>query len=721
MIVLFKNFLKQRTYGGIPAMRSIRMMVVLIAIPFTLFGQQLPESVREILTLQDQRSLGGGKLTSYLSNPDTQLRFRALIALANIQDTSTSGSIASLLNDPESRVRAAAAFAIGQTGPSRLQDSLLSHLRIERDTTVLDRILEALGKIGSESAMDALTEYKSPGGNAYVSASQVLSVGRFALRGFKNEQSIWFCFEQLSSSSPDVRWKALFSLWRAAPHGLIDIEIAKRESLLTVIARDRNIDVRINLVTLLGRSKSSIAAELVQWMQADDRANPNWAVEVQLVRAIASFGVAAPEKLDDLIEYLGSSNDHVKITALQSFSGVSRQTVEASVDTARLRPVLIRLANTKSSSAELVRGEAIIALAKIFPEEFARKNFMGEKDLTTREKTKVIEALSYIPSGRSLSSTLFELDDANVRVAMAAWDFVRRFLTPSTLDKMRSNNQEWGDARSMLYRKTLNALKRKDMAITHLVSNALADTAYFGMFREVNLADSLILALKDAYGLLASPDDVEAMQAVAAAMGSIKDSRFVPSLEKALNDPDKTVATTASAALRQITGNDYSSKIPQSTKALHVDYDWPTLESLSPASRAIIKTNKGIITLQLLRDDAPFTVLNFVKLVRKNFYKGLSFHRVVPDFVIQGGDPRGDGWGGPGFAIRSEFSFAPFARGAAGIASAGKDTEGCQFFITHQPTPHLDGRYTVFARVVDGQDVVDRIQIGDTIEQIMIE
>jgi peptidylprolyl isomerase len=715
------TLLKRRTYEGIPVMRSIRILFAMVAIPVLLLGQKLSDPEREILTLQDQRSLGGGKLVTYLANPDPHLRVRALIAMANIQDTSTSASMASLLNDPESRVRAAAAFALGQTGPTRFQDSLLNRLSVESDSTVQCRILEALGKIGNESDLDAVTEYKSVGENACVSAGQALSVARFALRGFKNEQSIWFCFEKLSNSSPEVRWKALFALWRSAPHGLIEIEIAKRDSLLAVVAKDPNLDVRINLVTLLGRSRSTYAAELVQSMQADDRANPNWEVEVQLVRAIAAFAAFAPEKMNDLMEYLASPNDHVKIATLQALSGLTKQTVEASADTASLRQEILRLATTKNPSAELVRGEAIVALAKLFPDEFSHKNFMGEKDLTIREKTKIIEALSYIPSGRSLSITLFALDDANVRVAMAAWDFIRRFLTTSTLDKMRSNNQEWGDARSILYRKTLNALKRKDMAITQLVSNALADTAYFGMFREANLADSLILALRDAYALLASPDDVEAMQAAAGAMGSIKDPRFVAMLEKALNDPDKTVATTAAVALRQITGTDYSSKIPQSTKAVHFDYDWSALESLSPTAKAVIKTNKGTVTLQLLKDDAPFTVLTFVKLVWKNFYNGLSFHRVVPNFVIQGGDPRGDGWGGPGFAIRSEFSFAPFARGAVGIASAGKDTEGCQFFITHQPAPNLDGRYTVFALVMTGQDVVDRIQIGDTIERITIE
>jgi cyclophilin family peptidyl-prolyl cis-trans isomerase len=132
-------------------------------------------------------------------------------------------------------------------------------------------------------------------------------------------------------------------------------------------------------------------------------------------------------------------------------------------------------------------------------------------------------------------------------------------------------------------------------------------------------------------------------------------------------------------------------------------------------------TNKGLIKLQLSKEDAPFTVLSFVKLVRKGFYKGLTFHRVIANFVVQGGDPRGDGWGGPGYAIRSEFSLVNFERGMVGIASAGKDTEGCQFFITHSPAPHLDGRYTIFAKVVEGQDVVDRIQVGDTITDISLE
>jgi cyclophilin family peptidyl-prolyl cis-trans isomerase len=144
------------------------------------------------------------------------------------------------------------------------------------------------------------------------------------------------------------------------------------------------------------------------------------------------------------------------------------------------------------------------------------------------------------------------------------------------------------------------------------------------------------------------------------------------------------------------------------------------LESIKPQQRVRIVTHRGELTLELMKEQAPFTVLNFVKLIKKGFYNGLYFHRVVPDFVVQGGDPRGDGWGGPGYTMRTEISTANYERGSCGMASAGKDTEGSQFFITHVSTPHLDGRYTIFAKVVQGMEVVDRLQIGDSIQTIQL-
>jgi cyclophilin family peptidyl-prolyl cis-trans isomerase len=135
---------------------------------------------------------------------------------------------------------------------------------------------------------------------------------------------------------------------------------------------------------------------------------------------------------------------------------------------------------------------------------------------------------------------------------------------------------------------------------------------------------------------------------------------------------------------------------------------------------AIITTDRGTIRIALRGADAPLTVANFIELARRHYFDGLAFHRVVPNFVVQDGDPRGDGDGGPGYTIRDELNERPFLRGTVGMALSWKDTGGSQFFITHSPQPHLDARYTVFGRVVNGMDVVDRIQQGDTITRVRV-
>ena len=118
--------------------------------------------------------------------------------------------------------------------------------------------------------------------------------------------------------------------------------------------------------------------------------------------------------------------------------------------------------------------------------------------------------------------------------------------------------------------------------------------------------------------------------------------------------------------------------------------------------------------------ETPLTTSSFVDLARRGFYDGLTFHRVEPGFVIQGGCPRGDGNGGPGYTLRCEISQRPYGRGAVGMALSGKDTGGSQFFIVHSPQPHLDGGYTLFGQVVNGMEVVDKISPGDVIEHVEI-
>ena len=138
--------------------------------------------------------------------------------------------------------------------------------------------------------------------------------------------------------------------------------------------------------------------------------------------------------------------------------------------------------------------------------------------------------------------------------------------------------------------------------------------------------------------------------------------------------------------------------------------------------RATLTTSKGDIVLDLYAEHAPKTVNNFVVLSKDGFYDGLTFHRVIPNFMIQGGDPNGTGTGGPGYKFEDETKDNPLRHetGVISMANAGPNTNGSQFFITHAPQPHLDGRHTVFGKVTQGQDVVDAIQQGDTIESVSI-
>ena len=193
-------------------------------------------------------------------------------------------------------------------------------------------------------------------------------------------------------------------------------------------------------------------------------------------------------------------------------------------------------------------------------------------------------------------------------------------------------------------------------------------------------------------------------------------------LDIALSDKDWAVRVRAAALLRQVEpSSDAVTRIrPAPTRLTPEAYQAPGLTMPKVSTQAFIDTDRGTIQLELAVLDAPLMIDSFVALVKKGFFTNLTFHRVVPDFVIQGGDPRGDGEGGPGYTVRDEISQRPYLRGTVGIALDWADTGGSQFFITHSPQPHLDAKYTVIGRVIDGMDVVDRIQQNDVIRRIRV-
>jgi cyclophilin family peptidyl-prolyl cis-trans isomerase len=193
-------------------------------------------------------------------------------------------------------------------------------------------------------------------------------------------------------------------------------------------------------------------------------------------------------------------------------------------------------------------------------------------------------------------------------------------------------------------------------------------------------------------------------------------------LQEALSDQDWAVRLQAAASLNAIDAtSDASDSIrPAPTRLAASAYEAGVVVNPQVSTQVYLETDRGIIQIELAVLDAPLTVENFVALARQGFYDGVSVHRVVPDSVIQVGDPRGDGTGGPGFTIRDEINQRPFLRGAVGMVLDGSDTGGSQFFIPHSPQPHLDGRCTVFGRVLSGMEVVDQLEQWDVIRRVRI-
>jgi cyclophilin family peptidyl-prolyl cis-trans isomerase len=195
----------------------------------------------------------------------------------------------------------------------------------------------------------------------------------------------------------------------------------------------------------------------------------------------------------------------------------------------------------------------------------------------------------------------------------------------------------------------------------------------------------------------------------------------MPALRTALGDKDWAVRVRAAELLKKLDPSvDAIHAIRPAPAGRPINYETVSVADPPVSPRVYIETEKGTIEIELDVLDAPRTCENFVALARQGYFNGLTFHRVVADFVIQGGDPRGDGSGGPGYTIRDELNQESYSRGAVGMALAWKDTGGSQFFITHSPQPHLDAKYTVFGRVVAGMDVVDNITQWDVMKTVRV-
>jgi cyclophilin family peptidyl-prolyl cis-trans isomerase/HEAT repeat protein len=489
----------------------------------------------------------------------------------------------------------------------------------------------------------------------------------------------------------------MYALMRISTISKSHAEIMYEINNISQLYKDASPLTRMNLATLLGRLKTEeYCIEPLLRMADFDH---DWRVRVNAIKALSNFNLKGKDNVIKTFKRaFYDGNMHIALTALTSFSNVDLKDKDSSAIIKETFGWLRRMVENPDGAYKWqYQGQASITYAKLVGDE-AVDLLLRQKDLSPQLQANIIEALAQTGSTKAIPELFNYLENANAIIVTTALEGLQTLVTKNKNDEQLVDR--FNDA-------LIKALDSYDVTVLSSATSILRDS----LFLRTSSVEPLINTLSG----LRTPDDNEAMQEVINTLGKLKDDRAVDILKSQLQQPDRTLALAAASALESITGKNYSKEIANNLQPMYVDLDFSYLRSLTKNPTVTIETIKGDIKILLYPEKAPFTVMNFLKLAGKGFYRGMVFHRIVPNFVIQGGDPRGDGWGGPGYSIRSEFSDLTYDEGYVGMASSGKDTEGSQFFITQSPQPHLDGRYTIFGKVISGMDKVFQMQSDDRV------
>ncbi len=579
----------------------------------------------------------------------------------------------------------------------RAQDDLIANMA-KIEARVLPMPPWQWAKVNGQKDADVLRKLLPP-----------QSEGRF-LYGWRSHPSLHPLFRK-EAWEIVANIKSPSSLRKAAAYFIMRTATAKdRDALIGQIKKEDNDAIAGLMVRAIGRAGIPFTLDAIE-DQFDARDDLTF--RTRCLRAIPGIFLAedkgnpkdSKQQARRLIEKkfalrlilnaVKSGEQVLKRSALESLDRIaSKLNLEAN---GRQGLALFLYAVATEDPADTVRIVAMQALAKIMPTTY-------ETLLPTlRLHKNFILRAGYAKPLLQASSVPFEtakifLSDPDARVRAAAIEGL-----------IASDRKERNE--------TLLSLLKKE---TDAVALALA---LDGLAKE-SPPSKMIAPWRTSYlraYAVMPPSQAETKQSVlklALKIGEEKDIQFLEGVMT--HDPELAIRTMARAML-----------IKSGINEEDIAKVKPLAINLEKAKRALaIKSNKdlevyihttqGTITLNLRPDKAPYTVLNFIDLAKSGYYEGIRFHRVIPDFVAQAGCPRGDGWGGPGYTIRCEINDLRFERGTLGMALAGQDTGGSQWFICHSPTPHLDGRYTIFGKMTDGFDVLDALTQDDIIESVKV-
>ncbi|HAS44556.1 MAG TPA: hypothetical protein DCS93_29020 [Microscillaceae bacterium] len=622
------------------------------------FGDDTLVKIYGFQNLRDSKSL-----LPYFTNTNPTYRVAAVTAFASVQDTTLIDTLASLLKDKDVKVRLAAVYALGQTGKkmkvrNQAEDALILAWEVEEDKQVKVKLLEAIGRAATPKGLRYLANLKIKDEDLLYG----LAVGVF--RAGQNRvfnDSLNSAMINLIDPGHQERVREMAS-HHLARFGRLAKGLEKSQTeLVQAAASDQHPYVRMNCIRALANIKSpEVQKTLINSIKNDE----NYLVRINAMR---TYRLSYDSVRTTMIETLSDKNEHVAINAAQY---LLRNATATDADT------LFQLA--QKSPYWLVKFNLLSAAYKLSKD----RDQIGDYIKATYDKSNNIYEQSYLLTALAtqvgdypwIADKLYNSDNKVLRTfAIDALSRIRRL---PDFDKIKEDSvkKDFGDIFKY-------AIESKDVGLIYHAAQTLRNDKleYKKFYRDRSFLQKTLEALK-------LPIDIEAYQ----------------ELKRTID---------------YFNGKKKTDPFPTETKK---DIDWKLVKGLPQSQKVQLKTSKGNIVFELFVNESPVSVATFVDLIKKGFYDGKTFHRVIANFVAQGGCPRGDGFGGLDYSITSEFAPLNYGTGYVGLASAGKDTESCQWFITHSPTPHLDGNYTIFAKVVEGMNVVHKIMIGDKIESVKL-
>lgn len=676
-----------------------------------------PEEL-EVLKYQDSRTAGpNGELLNYLGSFNNAVVIRTLYALGNIGDSAYIPQIVEKLNSSNNPdIRTAAAFALGLIPSPVSAAALTEALKNEKDESVLDWIIKSLGSVGNTDQLSEVCTYNA--GTDNLRTAQAYSIARFARRNIKNSESVAKIKALISDGNDEVKRMCAHAFLYTRDRGLL----SEAEQEIYNLTKSQDADTRMRAFTAYGYVSGSTAVPYL--MESYDKENV-WQVKNSIITAfdiITRFDKSIQEnkELAFFLADKGEGEDvYLSTAALRTLGNVFSKTNDPGLK-AELLPRL-QWFLIKGKAVELASiGEAVNAIGMIYKDSETDELISRYKNSEGYYlKPYIISAFKYMDNAGVYKELRKLITDdvqeyVNKRKITEGDMIAGKELTPiyrafvETLSGLMDKaNPEDKETMRLIFCEFSGS---KDPSIVDLCFTSLNSDIYSAKRNELKIS------LGIDYQELVYPKDKETMKLFIREFSFLKAENTVPLLEANLKINDYEICRESAEALKAITGKNYT----YTAKPVSF-FDAEKLNGLAKKQYAVMHTSRGDIKIKFYPYYAPFTVLNFIALAEKGFYNNTTFHRVVPGFVIQGGDPLNSGWGGPEYTIRSEFIPLSFERGALGMASDGKDTEGSQFFIMHSPYYHLDNSYTVFGEVVSGMDIVDKIYLDDYVQSIEIK